>query len=610
MTEYQSLFTEEANELLAAGYERLLSAEEKDFLDAESIKELFRVLHTIKGGSGSVDFNALSRYAHGLENMLSQLREGKIAYEKGMASFFVDCLDQMQEILAAESQNRLNDAEFSLKLERLEKAIGEYTSETSAAKTQSDDEGFTLFDPEAIAAAAQSEDEGFTLFDPEAIAAAAQEDERESAKLNGEKRLTEDNIADRVAPEKTERKTNENFKNASIRVDLYKIDTLLNRVGELVITNSTLSSFSARLSSRSDREEMGERLAQLTRHIRELQDSVMGVRMIPMEHIYAKLPKIVRDLAKKLDKRARLVHVGSNVEIDKMIIEGLNDPLMHVIRNSIDHGIESPSEREAAKKDPTGLINVSAMQENGQIVIVVSDDGRGIDTMKVVSKAIENRLVRADLVMRMNDDEKNDLIFLAGLTTTDRVSDISGRGVGMDVVRSNVAKLGGIVRVKSEKGKGTSVTIALPLTLAILDGLTVNVGDQKYILPLSSVVESLQPRESMIQTNGDGSRMTLMLRERFIPILELYSLFGAKPKFVEPAKGMLIVVRAGGERVALFVDSFDEQRQVVVKSLEKNFRRSPGIGGATVQGDGSIVLILDALGLVEKERETRRARAR
>ncbi|MDR2152894.1 MAG: chemotaxis protein CheA [Helicobacteraceae bacterium] len=596
MTEYQALFMEEANELFANAYDRLLVAEENDYLDSEAIAELFRILHTIKGGGGSVDFDRLSRYAHSLENMLSLLRDGKIAYKSGMAEFLLDSFDQMQEILKAESQNRVDNSEYAIKLERLERKAREFI------------DGFIDGDaPEAGGKSAQkgesqeTDDDGFALFDPAQIEAAQNERATEAAAD------ASDNPA---PPDPVEYSYAERGKSASIRVDLDKIDLLLNRVGELVITNSTLTRFAERLESRADRDEMSERLAQLTRHIRDLQDAVMGVRMIAMEHIYAKLPKIARDVAKKLGKRARLVHSGGGVEIDKMIIEGLNDPLMHIIRNALDHGIESPHEREAVGKNPVGLISVSATQENGQIVITIADDGRGIDTLKVVSKAIEYKLISAKQASTMSDDEKNDLVFAAGLTTADAVTDISGRGVGMDVARNNIAKLGGVVRVKSQKGVGTSVTITLPLTLAILDGLNVEVGDHRYILPLSSVVESLQPRQSMIQANGDGSKTTLMLRDSFIPILELYSLFNIKPKYADPSSGMLIVVRAGGERIALFVDSFGAQQQVVVKSLEKNFRRVSGIGGATVQGDGEVVLILDPLGLVEKERETRQTRTR
>ncbi|MDR1451923.1 MAG: chemotaxis protein CheA [Helicobacteraceae bacterium] len=588
MTEYQSLFLDEAGELFSNAYDRLFAAEEKDYLDQDAVAELFRILHTIKGGGGSVDFNYISRYAHGLENILSQLRDGKIAYQSKMAEFFVDCLDQMMEILKAESQNRLDKSEYELKLKRLENKLSEYEN-ASSSKHESENENI-----EAINAALDQKDsdEGFMLFDPSEIEAA--QNESPVISVLSENADKEKNFQEQKA-------------SASIRVDLYKIDLLLNRVGELVIANSMLSRFAERLESRVDRDEMRDKLAQLTRHIRELQDSVMSARMIPMERVYAKLPKIARDVAKKLGKRARLIHSGDGVEIDKMIVEGLNDPLMHVIRNSLDHGLESPAEREAAGKNPVGLINVSAMQENGQIVIAISDDGRGIDTFKVVSKAIERGLVAAEQASKMSDDEKNDLIFLAGLTTSEVVTDISGRGVGMDVARNNIAKLGGIVRVKSQRGKGASVTITLPLTLAILDGLNVNVGDHRYILPLSSVIESLQPRQSMIQRNGDGSKMTLMLRDSFIPILELHSLFCIKPKFTEPQRGMLIVVRAGGEKVALFADSFGVQQQVVVKSLEKNFRRVGGIGGATVQGDGEVVLILDPLSLVEKERELRQS---
>ncbi len=344
---------------------------------------------------------------------------------------------------------------------------------------------------------------------------------------------------------------------------------------------------------------------QLERHIRDLQDAVMSVRMVPMEHIYGKFPKVVRDISRKLDKKVRFVHYGDSVEIDKMMIEGLVDPLMHIVRNALDHGLEGPDERKAAGKDPTGTLSISAMQENGQMVIAIEDDGRGIDAHRVSQKALSRGVIIPDQLARMSHNEQCELIFSPGLSTAEAVSDISGRGVGMDVVKNNIAKLGGIIRLKSKEGVGTRLTIILPLTLAILDGLNVRVGQQRYILPLSSVVESLQPPPEWVRSNGDGSRQMLMLRERFIPIVRLHTLFSIEPDYRAIDQGMLIVVRAGEERVALFVDEFQNQQQVVIKSLERNFRRVAGVGGATVQGDGTVSLILDPLGLVEYERKMR-----
>lgn len=589
MNEYQTLFLAEAGELFSSAYDTLLPAEEADALEGDAVDELFRIIHTLKGSSGGVDFDHLCRYAHQLENLLERLREGEILYQSGMAGFLVDAVDQMQDILAHESKNNLNEEDFARNLETLEKKVAAYGAPQGA---QAPDEGFVLFDEADYAAAAQPEDDGFVLFDEDDLAAAT---------------------AAAVPPESPPQQTDEppaekpieQVNTASIRVDLGKIDQLLNRVGELVIVNSMLGPFADKLENRTDRDEMNERLTQLQRHIRDLQEAVMGVRMIPIEHIYAKFPKIVRDISRKLGKQVRLSHSGDSVEIDKMMIEGLTDPLTHIIRNSLDHGIETPDERRAAGKDPTGVVTLAAMQENGQMVITVTDDGRGIDAQRVIAKAIEKGLVTPEHAARLSDEEKIDFIFSPGLSTAQKVSDISGRGVGMDVVRSNIAKLGGIVRLKSKAGSGTRFTIVLPLTLAILDGLNVGVGECRYILPLSSVVESLQPSAAQVKYNGDGTRKMLMLRERFIPVIELHELFKIPPKYREIHEGMLIVVRAGEERFALFVDEFGTQQQVVVKSLEKNFRRVGGIGGATVQGDGSVALILDPLGILEKERETR-----
>ena len=448
-------------------------------------------------------------------------------------------------------------------------------------------------------------DDGFVLFDPADYAAAQELPSEPITPITPQKPVITPITPEFVRSAPPPEKSIEKIPTASIRVDLEKIDLLLNRVGELVITNAMLRRFAENLAAKSERSEMEERLELLERHIRDLQDAVMSVRMIPMENVYAKLPKIVRDISKKLGKQVRLIHSGDSVEIDKMMVEGLNDPLMHILRNALDHGIETAKEREEAGKDPTGLLTVSAMQENGQIIITVADDGRGIDSERVVAKAVEQRLITAEAAAKLSLDDKNAFIFSAGLSTAQSVSDISGRGVGMDVVKTNIAKLGGIVRLHSRRGAGSRFTIVLPLTLAILDGLNVRVGDQRYILPLSSVVESLQPAKTMIKSNGDGSSKILLLRDKFIPIVELYVLFDIEPKFTEISKGMLIVMRAGEERFALFVDQFGSQQQVVVKSLEKNYRRIRGIGGATVQGDGTVSLILDPLGIVEKERDMR-----
>ncbi|MFA9239029.1 MAG: chemotaxis protein CheA [Candidatus Paceibacteria bacterium] len=389
--------------------------------------------------------------------------------------------------------------------------------------------------------------------------------------------------------------------NNSIRVNLDKIDLLMNNVGDLVITNAMLTQFSSTIEEAKTRNSVLERLELLERHIRDMQDSIMSIRMVPMDSIYSKFPKVVRDISKKLGKKVEFKHYGDNVEIDKAMIEGLTDPLMHIIRNSLDHGIETPDERELTGKPDVGSISISAEQANGQMIITIQDDGKGINSQKVAQKALEQGQIDENQYNTMTENEKALLIFGAGVSTADEITDISGRGVGMDVVKTNIHKLGGAIKLDTHVGEGTTITIMLPLTLAILDGLDIRVGNQKYILPLSSIVESLQPSSEMIKKIGDGTQDLLMLREEFIPVVKLHQLFGLEKSFNKLEEGMLIVVKSGNTKVALSIDEFLNQHQVVVKPLDKNFRSVQGIGAATVRGDGSIGLILDVIGIINAQ---------
>jgi len=391
---------------------------------------------------------------------------------------------------------------------------------------------------------------------------------------------------------------------STIRVNLDKIDLLMNNVGDLVITNAMLTQYSTTIDNNKVRNSVLERLELLERHIREMQDSIMSIRMVPMESIYSKFPKVVRDISKKLGKKIEFKHEGDSVEIDKAMIEGLTDPLMHIIRNSLDHGLEMPDARVAAGKSETGTITITAEQANGQMIITINDDGKGIDAEKVAQKSFDNGMIDEYQLSTMTNNEKAMLIFGAGVSTADTITDISGRGVGMDVVKTNITKLGGIIKLDTEMGVGTTITIMLPLTLAILDGLDIAVGDLIYILPLSSIVESLQPSTDMIKKIGDGTQDLLMLREEFIPVVRLHNLFNIKPKHEKIEEGMLIVVKSGTLKIAMFIDEFLHQHQVVVKPLDKNFRSVEGIGAATVRGDGSIGLILDVMGIIEAQKKS------
>jgi two-component system chemotaxis sensor kinase CheA len=381
----------------------------------------------------------------------------------------------------------------------------------------------------------------------------------------------------------------------SIRVDTQKIDQLINMVGELVITQSMLGLLGADFDlGKLDR--LREGLAQLERHTRELQEGVMRIRMLPIGFSFNRFPRLVHDLGASLGKRVELRISGESTEVDKTVIEKIGDPLVHLVRNSLDHGIESPAERLAAGKPEVGVIELKAAHRAGNVVIEIRDDGRGLDRDRILRKAVERGQVPPGAAL--GDAQVWELIFLPGFSTAELVSDVSGRGVGMDVVRRNINELGGCVEIESTRGRGSAITIRLPLTLAILDGQTVKVGDETYVVPLTSIVESIQVRRDMVNLVA-GRGETFRLRGEYLPVIRLHETLGVPdPRVTALTDGLLVVVEGDGRRCGLLVDDLIGQQQVVIKSLESNYRRVDGIAGATIMGDGSVALILDVPGLI------------
>jgi two-component system chemotaxis sensor kinase CheA len=375
---------------------------------------------------------------------------------------------------------------------------------------------------------------------------------------------------------------------SSIRVSIEKVDQLINLVGELVITQAMLLQTATQMQGQAP-ERLTVGLAQLERNTRDLQESVMSIRMMQISFVFSRFPRVVRDLSSKLGKQVELKTSGETTELDKSLIERIADPLTHLIRNSLDHGIESPEKRVAAGKSPVGTITLKAYHQGGNIVIEVGDDGAGLPRQKILDKAREKGLPVSD---QMTDQEVFHLIFEAGFSTAEQVTDVSGRGVGMDVVRRNIQGMGGRVEIDSMLGVGTRITVRLPLTLAILDGMSVAVGDQTYILPLSYVIESLQPEPEDIKTLSNQGRV-IQVRGEYLPVLVLPELFGIKSKWRKFTQGIMIVIDADGTKAALCVDALIGQHQVVIKSLENNYRRVTGVSGATIMGDGHVALILD-----------------
>jgi two-component system, chemotaxis family, sensor kinase CheA len=380
----------------------------------------------------------------------------------------------------------------------------------------------------------------------------------------------------------------------SIRVSVEKIDELMNTVGELVITQAMLSQLGAALEG-GNAEKLRAGLAQLERNTRELQESVMRVRMLPISFVFSRFPRMVRDIAQRLGKQIDLKLTGEQTELDKTVLEKIGDPLVHLVRNSVDHGIEMPDVRVAAGKDAVGTVQLDACHRGGNIAVEVSDDGGGLDKDRILAKARQRGLVGPNDVL--TDDQIHDLIFLPGFSTAEKTTDLSGRGVGMDVVRRNVKELGGKIELRSERGKGSRFIITLPLTLAIVDGQSVAVGGETYIIPLISIVESMRLKETSI-SRLSGHNEVFSFRGDYLPIIRLHELFGVEPRARALHEGLVVIAEGDGRRVGLFVDDLLGQQQVVIKSLETNYGRVEGVSGATILGDGSVALILDVTGII------------
>ncbi len=390
-----------------------------------------------------------------------------------------------------------------------------------------------------------------------------------------------------------------NAETTSIRVGIEKVDQLINLVGELVITQAMIEQRVNALDPVQN-EALINSVGQLTRNTRDLQESVMSIRMMPMDFVFSRFPRMVRDLAGKLNKKVEFVTIGATTELDKGLIERIVDPLTHLVRNSVDHGIETPEKRRAAGKSETGTLTLSAAHKGGSIVIEVTDDGAGLNRDRILAKAQSNGLAVNE---NMSDSDVYSLIFAPGFSTAEVVTDVSGRGVGMDVVKRNITAMGGVVEIRSALGFGTTISIALPLTLAILDGMSVSLGHSVYVVPLNLIVETLQPKAEDIKTvTGEG--YMVHVRGEYLPIIALHRLFNHHTDITDPTQGVLVLIEADGKKSALFVDRLVGQQQVVIKSLETNFKKVPGVSGATIMGDGSVALILDVPAIIQMGQTT------
>ncbi len=590
MKQFHSVFFDESQEHLDE-MEHLLLELDTENPDAEQLNTIFRAAHSVKGGSGIFGFDALGSVTHIMESLLDNVRQGKLAINSQMVDLFLSSVDVLKSILA--SYRNGTDIDWSSankiceKLEQLtqKKNAVEHTEIQGfglfiAPSTIEVEDGFGFFCDPVL----PSQEDSYGFFDDEPAAHVSAEPPSlvESVKVS-----TQDSVAPSPTASKS-KATEATSENSSIRVDVTKVDQLINLVGEIVITQSMLN-----LIGQSIDGALGEKFqsvaAELERNTREIQEAVMSIRMLPVSFVFNRFPRVVRDLSSKLGKSIDLIIEGGETELDKGLTEKLVDPLTHLVRNSIDHGIESSALRTERGKNPTGTVVLKAAQQGGSIVISISDDGGGLNRKRILEKAHEKNISISE---NPPDSEVWQLIFAPGFSTAAEITDVSGRGVGLDVVKRNVQSLGGRIDIESQEGIGATFTIRLPLTLAIVDGMCVSVGDQTFIIPLVNIVESMQPLQKDIKTLV-GDDQLLLVRDQYWPILPLYKAMQLEPDFKEAHKGIAVLIEANKHRFALFVDALVGQQQVVIKSLEQHYRRIQGVAGATIMGDGSVALILD-----------------
>ena len=634
--QFHQVFFDESEEHLDT-MEQLLMEIDLESPDTESLNSIFRAAHSIKGGSGIFGFDGLGGLTHVMENLLDKARNGQQVLTAEIINQLLSTTDLLKNILNDyRSGQPINQKEIDQAINLLEETIdadsasselevnndgfGFFDSPTTSgqhaeafgffdgtdsAKETNDSAGFGFFDAEEKAEPVK--DNGFGFFDTETVKPAPSEDAgfgffdepTDTAKTprqpSPQQKVDTNNKQARSAstPAATQVKKPTTVENKSIRVDTAKVDLLVNLIGELVITQSMLNVLgNSETPLAKDKLEQG--LLELERNTRELQEAVMSMRMLPISFVFNRFPRLVRDLADKLGKKVELKIEGGNTEIDKGLIEKLVDPLTHLVRNSIDHGIEMPDTRTANEKSESGVITLAASQRGGNIVISIIDDGAGLNKSKILDKARQNNIPVSD---NISDEEVWQLIFAPGFSTAEEVTDISGRGVGMDVVRRNIESIGGRISIESTPGLGTNFNISVPLTLAIVDGMCVASGDQVFVVPLVAIIESIQPSQEQLRIISNEP--LLWVRDKYWPILNLSKRMDIDGAIQSPTEAIIILIESSKKRFGLMVDRLLGQQQVVIKSLEQHYKRVPGAAGATIMGDGHVAIILDVESLAD-----------
>ncbi|HEY8585932.1 MAG TPA: chemotaxis protein CheA [Rhodanobacter sp.] len=659
LTQFHKTFFDESLEGLDA-MEAALLALDSGSSDHELVHTIFRAAHSIKGGAATFGFSDVASFTHVAESLLDEVRSERRAVDGGLIDLLLRSVDCLRSMLARSSSGKpVADAESEALRGELVQLVGGATDAAAPAAAAKVAVGGWQIDFKALPHLLQTGNDPLRLFRElqdlgrlEVVRAFVLDGAPQQVKdldptqchlgwelrlhgdiarpavdavfdwLDGDCELSmaplqatptasvqavattaptpaADSPAPSTAPATAPRPAREpgvvSNESSSIRVDIDKVDALINMMGELVITQSMLSDIGEHFQP-SQLERLRDGLAHLERTTRELQESVMRIRMLPIGSVFNRFPRMVRDLERKLGKQVKLELHGEHTELDKTVLEKIGDPMVHLVRNAIDHGLEMPEKRKAAGKPETGTLKLDAFHEGGNIVVQISDDGAGLNRAAIVAKAHERGLISAD--QELSDAEVAELIFQPGFSTSAQATDLSGRGVGMDVVRRNVRDLGGSVSVRSVAGKGSVFTIVLPLTLAIIDGLVTAVGQERYIVPLTSIVESMRLRPEAVRKIAGGGEV-FHFRDEYLPIMRLHRVFGCEEAVTDISRAIVVVVEDDRRRVGLLVDDLLGQQQAVIKSLDAHYRRVQGVSGATILSDGSVALIVDVGGVVQ-----------
>jgi two-component system chemotaxis sensor kinase CheA len=566
-----------------------LVALEKTPGDMELLNSIFRSIHTVKGASSFLGFELLVKVTHKTEDVLNRLRKSELAVTAEIMDVILEAVDLVKLLVADIKNGDIVERDVDVVVEKLVPYLSDNIKEKEPQATAPSP------DPEM-----QLDGGGEPVPDPEEVVdilegtlAVANDISVQLPQVDKEK------IAAKVSVPKNDDITD----NSTVRIDVKRLDDLMNQVGEMVLERNRMLQLNSDYHSNENLPNFGEELGKLAKRINfvtsELQMQVLKMRMIPVEKVFKKFPRIVRNLSRDLGKDVNLEIVGEETELDRSVVDEIGDPLIHLIRNALDHGLETPDERLASGKNRTGTVVLSATHEGNQIIISIKDDGRGIDTDKLSRKSLEKGLVTEEQLAAMSQKEILDLIFLPGFSTKEKATDLSGRGVGMDVVKTNIKKLNGLIEVKTELGKGSEFILKLPLTLAIIQSLLVEVEEEIYSIPLSAVLETLRVDSS--EFHLIGGQEVLKLRECVLPLVRLQNVFGVKGSGNTGSSCYVVVVGIAEKRLGLVVTRLLGQQEVAIKSLGKFLAKAPGIAGSTILGDGRVALIVDPVGLVEND---------